>query len=117
LYPRLEKISVDYALMEKVPSVFAVAADIGWSDVGSWAVGYELNPKDGDRNVRPRRSLCFNAHGNIIVSPKKFVAAVGVQNLAIIDTEDALLVCALDRSQDVGKAVQEMERLKLRKLL
>ena len=117
LYPRLEKISVDYALMEKVPSVFAVAADIGWSDVGSWAVGYELNPKDGDRNVRPRRSLCFNAQGNIIVSPKKFVAAVGVHNLAIIDTEDALLVCALDRSQDVGKAVQEMERLKLRELL
>ena len=117
LYPRLEKISVDYALMEKVPSVFAVAADIGWSDVGSWAVAYELNPKDRDRNVRPRRSLCFNAQGNIIVSPKKFVAAVGVQNLAIIDTEDALLVCALDRSQDVGKAVQEMERLKLRELL
>ena len=117
LYPRLEKISVDYALMEKIPSVFAVAADIGWSDVGSWAVGYELNPKDRDRNVRPRRSLCFNAQGNIIVSPKKFVAAVGVQNLAIIDTEDALLVCALNRSQDVGKAVQEMERLKLRELL
>ena len=81
------------------------------------AVGYELNPKDRDRNVRPRRSLCFNARGNIIVSPKKFVAAVGVQNLAIIDTEDALLVCALNRSQDVGKAVQEMERLKLRELL
>ena len=117
LYPHLEKISVDYALMEKIPTVFAVAADIGWSDVGSWAVGYELNPKDRDRNVRPRRSLCFNARGNIIVSPKKFVAAVGVQNLAIIDTEDALLVCALDRSQDVGKAVQEMERLKLRELL
>src|SRR5437879_5424488 len=65
LYPRLEKISVDYALMEKVPSVFAVAADIGWSDVGSCAGGDERNPKDGDRNVRPRRSLCFNAQGNI----------------------------------------------------
>jgi mannose-1-phosphate guanylyltransferase len=117
LYPRLERISVDYALMEKIPNVFAVPADLGWSDVGSWTAAYELNPKDREGNVRPRRSLCLGSRGNIIVSPGKFVAAVGVQNLAIVNTEDALLVCALDRSQDVAKAVQEMERKKAEEFL
>jgi len=109
LYPRLEKISIDYALIEKIPDVFTVAVDMGWSDVGSWSVAYELNPKDRNGNVRPARSLCVDSHGNMIVSPDKFVVTVGVRDLAIIDTGDALLVSALGRSQDVGKAVKEME--------
>ena len=116
LYPRLEKISIDYALIEKIPDVYAVAADIGWSDVGSWAVAYELNRKDADGNVRPPRSLSFESRGNMIVSPRKFVITVDVQDLAIVETDDALLVCRLGRSQDVGKAVQEMERRGLKAL-
>ena len=117
LYPRLEKISVDYALMEKISEVYAVAADIGWSDVGSWAAAYELNPKDREMNVRPSRSLAMRAAGNLIVSSKKFVAAVGVRDLVIVETEDALLVSSLAHSQDVGKAVAEMERRGLKHLL
>lgn len=117
LFPRLEKISIDYALMEKIPDVYAVAADIGWSDVGSWAVAYELNPKDTHGNVRPARSLCLNSRGNIIVSPRKFVVTVDVENLVIVDTGDALLVASLGHSQDVGKAVQELEREGEEKLL
>lgn len=109
-FPKLEKISIDYAVMEKISNVFAVVADIGWSDIGSWAVAYELRPKDAEGNVRPRRSLCYDARGNLIVSPRKFVMTVGVEDLVIVETEDALLVCARDRSQDVGKAVQELER-------
>ena len=116
LYPRLEKISIDYALMEKIPDVYAVAADIGWSDVGSWAVAYELNRKDADGNVRPPRSLSLDSHGNMVVSPRKFVITVGVQDLVIVETDDALLVCRLGSSQDVGMAVQEMERRGLKAL-
>jgi mannose-1-phosphate guanylyltransferase len=109
LYPRLEKISVDFALMEKVSSVYAVAADIGWSDVGSWSVAYDLNPKDDHGNVRPRHTLCLDSQGNMIVSPRKFVVTVGVQRLIIVETDDALLVCAREHSQDVGKAVQKLD--------
>jgi len=109
LYPRLEKISVDFALMEKISGVYAVGADIGWSDVGSWSVAYDLNPKDGDGNVRPRHSFCLDSEGNMIVSPRKFVVTVGVQGLIIVETDDALLVCAREHSQDVGKAVQELD--------
>src|SRR5439155_16231664 len=110
LYPQLENISVDYALLEKIPDVFAVAADLGWSDVGSWSVAYELSARDGDDNVRPKRSLCLDSHGNMIISPNKLVVTVGVRDLVIVETDDALLVSALARSQDVGKAVKEMER-------
>jgi mannose-1-phosphate guanylyltransferase len=110
IFPRLEKISIDYAVMEKAPDVFVVAADIGWSDVGSWEVVYELQSKDSERNVRPRASLCLDARGNMIISPGKFVAAVGVRDLVIVETDDALLVAARERSQDVGKAVQELEK-------
>jgi len=109
LYPRLEKISIDFALMERVSGVYAVAADIGWSDVGSWSVAYDLNPKDGHGNVRPGHTLCLGSQGNMIVSPDKFVVTVGVQDLIIVETGDALLVCARKHSQDVGKAVQELD--------
>jgi mannose-1-phosphate guanylyltransferase len=110
LYPHLENISVDYALMEKISGVFVVPADIGWSDVGSWAVAYDLLPKDAERNVGPPDSLILGGAGNLIVSPRKLVAAVGVQNLVIIETDDALLVAARERSQDVGNVVQEIKK-------
>ena len=65
--------------MEKISDIHAVAADIGWNDVGSWAVVYELNKKDSDANVRPAHSLCLDSRGNMIVSKKKFVVTVGVR--------------------------------------
>jgi mannose-1-phosphate guanylyltransferase len=117
VFPRLEKISIDYALMEKISNVFVVAADIGWSDVGSWAVVYELQRKDAESNVSPRGSLCLDSQGNLVVSPRKFVVTVGVRDLVIVETDDALLVAARDRAQDVGKAVQELERRRIVRLL
>jgi len=102
--------------MEQIPDVYAISASIGWSDVGSWAVAHDLNPKDADRNVRPPRSLSLDSRANMVVSTK-FVVTVGVHDLVIVETDDALLVCQLRRSQDVGKAVQEMERRGLKALL
>jgi len=111
LYPTFQKISIDYALLEKIPNIYAVPADIGWNDVGSWAVAYELSNQDSEKNVRPSASLSLDSRGNMVISPKKFVVTVGVQDLIVVETDDALLVCARDGSQDVGKAVQELERL------
>jgi mannose-1-phosphate guanylyltransferase len=117
LFPKLEKISIDYALMEKVSNIYALPAAIGWNDVGSWAVVYELGNKDSEKNVRSSASLSLDSQGNMVVSPKKFVVTVGVQDLIVVETDDALLVCARDRSQDVGKAVQELNRLGRQDLL
>jgi len=110
IFPRLEKISIDYALMENITNCFVIEADIGWSDVGSWGVVHELQPKDGQGNVRPATSLSLDSSGNMILAPRKFVVTIGVQNLVIIETDDALLVVPRDRSQEVGKAVQELQR-------
>lgn len=110
LFPRFEKISIDYAIMEKISDIYAVSADIGWNDVGSWAVVYELRPKDQEANVRPERSLCLDSRGNMIVSRRKFVVTVGVQDLVIVETDDALLVSDRAHSQEVGKAVQALEK-------
>jgi mannose-1-phosphate guanylyltransferase len=117
LYPRLENISIDYALMEKVPEVYAVAADMGWSDVGSWAAAFDASPKDSEGNVRPAASLSIESRRNMIVSPSKFVATVGVDDLVVVETDDALLVCPRERSQDVGKLVRELERRGMQKLI
>jgi mannose-1-phosphate guanylyltransferase len=117
LFPQLEKISIDYAIMEKITDIYAVAADIGWNDVGSWAVVYDLSAKDDAMNVRPERSLCLDSRGNMIVAERSFVVTVGVQNLVIVEADDALLVCAREHSQEVGKAVQALEKAGLHKLL
>jgi len=117
LFPQLDKISIDYAIMEKISDIHAVSADIGWNDVGSWAVVYGLSAKDSEANVRPERSLCLDSRGNMIVAKRSFVVTVGVQDLVIVETDDALLVCPRDRSQDVGKAVQALEKGKLQELL
>lgn len=117
IYPTLEKISIDFALMQQISNVYGVSADIGWSDVGSWAVAYDLNPKDAQGNVMPRHAIALSSTRNMIVSPRKQVVTVGVHDLVIVETEDALLVCARDDSQNVGKAVQELERQGCRELL
>jgi mannose-1-phosphate guanylyltransferase len=97
--------------MEKISNIYALPADIGWNDVGSWAVVYELGNQDSEKNVRPSASLSLDSHGNMVVSPKKYVVTVGVQDLIVVETADALLVCARARSQEVAKAVQELDRL------
>jgi mannose-1-phosphate guanylyltransferase len=108
IYPKLEKISIDYAVAERADEVYAVAADLGWSDVGSWSEVYALRPKDAQGNVRPRHSLCLDAEGNLIVTDK-FVAAVGVRDLIIVETPDAILIADRNQAQEVGRAVGEME--------
>jgi mannose-1-phosphate guanylyltransferase len=117
LFPKFEKISIDFAIMEKISDIHAVAADIGWNDVGSWAVVYDLKKKDSEANVRPANSLCLDSRGNMIVSEKKFVVTVGVEDLVIVETDDALLVCPRNRSQDVGKTVQALENAGRKNLL
>jgi mannose-1-phosphate guanylyltransferase len=122
-YSSLENISVDYALLEPASRdprhtrVFVVPAEIGWSDIGSWAAVYELLAKRPGANVSTGSVLALDAAGNLIWSPSKFVAAVGVSNLVVVETSDALLVCSRDRAQDVGRVVKWLEQHGLQKLL
>ncbi len=123
IYPRLENISVDYAIMEPATleagpqRVFVIPAKVGWSDIGSWAAVYELLAPKLDANVSAGPYVALEASGNFFWSPSKLVAAVGVRDLVLVDTPDAILLCPRDRAQDVGKIVKWIEEQKLRKLL
>ncbi len=122
IYPTLENISVDYAILERAtgdggnPKVFVIPAEVGWSDIGSWAAVYELAKQSGD-NVFSGAGHAIDANGNFISSDGKFVAAIGVNDLIIVETADALLICPRDRAQDVGKLVKWLEDQKMKKLL
>jgi len=121
LYPKCENISVDYAILEPrsakgehLSNLYCLSAEFSWNDLGSWASLYEYQLEtrlrgDGDGNVSETEGhMAIDAANNYIFSPKKFVALVGVENLVIVDTEDALLIAHRDHSQDVGKIVKEL---------
>jgi mannose-1-phosphate guanylyltransferase len=100
-----------------VQRVFVLPAEIGWSDIGSWSAVYNLLTRKPAANVSSGRIAEFDASGNFFWSPDKLVAAVGVHNLVLVDTPDAILVCHHSRTQDVGKIVKWIEEQKLRHLL
>ena len=121
LYPKCENISVDYAILEPrsakgehLSNLYCLSAEFSWNDLGSWASLYEYQLEtrlrgDGDGNVSETEGhMAIDAANNYVFSPKKFVALVGVENLVIVDTEDALLIAHRDHSQDVGKIVKEL---------
>jgi mannose-1-phosphate guanylyltransferase len=121
LYPKCENISVDYAILEPrsakgehLSHLYCLPAEFSWNDLGSWSSLYDYQMEtrlrgDGDGNVAETDGhLSVDAQNNYIYSPRKFVALVGVENLVIVDTEDALLIAHRDHSQDVGKVVREL---------
>jgi mannose-1-phosphate guanylyltransferase len=121
VYPKCENISVDYAILEPrsakgehLSHLYCLPAEFSWNDLGSWASLYEYQLEsrlrgDSDGNVADTEGhLATDAANNYVYSPRKFVALVGVENLIVVDTEDALLIAHRDRSQDVGKIVREL---------
>jgi mannose-1-phosphate guanylyltransferase len=121
VYPKCENISVDYAVLEPrsakgehLSHLYCIRAEFSWNDLGSWASLYEYQMEtrmrgDADGNVTDSNGqMALDAVNNYIYSPHKFVALVGVKDLVIVDTEDALLIARRDHSQDVGKIVKEL---------
>lgn len=129
LYPRCENISIDYAVLEprsakgeQASNLFCLPADFGWNDLGSWAALYEFQAasknKDGSANVfNGDGSFTLDSARNYIHAPGKFVAAVGVSDLVVVETDDAILVTTREHSQDVGKIVKHLDEKKLSKLV
>jgi mannose-1-phosphate guanylyltransferase len=120
-YPKCENISVDYAVLEPrsakgehLSNLYCIPAEFSWNDLGSWASLYEYQLEtrmrgDAEGNVADTGGhITIEANDNYIFSPKKFVALVGVKNLVVVDTEDALLIAHRNHSQDVGKIVKEL---------
>jgi mannose-1-phosphate guanylyltransferase len=117
-FPHCENISIDYAVLEKARGVVGFATDdFGWNDVGSWNALYELLPRDGNANVIRGDALAHASSGNYIDAEGKLVALVGVRDLVIVDTPDALLIADRSRAQEVGDVVKQLEKQRRQDLL
>jgi mannose-1-phosphate guanylyltransferase/mannose-6-phosphate isomerase len=103
-------ISIDYAVMEKTKSAAMLPIDVGWNDVGSWSSLYEIAPRDKDDNHVHGQAVLEDTHGCYIHSDRSLVSTIGIENLVIVDTPDALLVADKSRAQDVGKIVTRLKQ-------
>jgi mannose-1-phosphate guanylyltransferase len=127
LYPKCENISVDYAVLEprsakgeQAGNIFCLPADFGWNDLGSWTALHEhhnakSSPAEGNL-INGSGVFVLNARGNYVHAPGKFVATVGVSDLVVVETDDALLITTRQHAQDVGKVVKHLDKKKLHKL-
>jgi mannose-1-phosphate guanylyltransferase len=128
LYPKCENISVDYAVLEprsakgeQDSNIFCLPADFGWSDLGSWTALHEHHtskstPAEGNL-IDASGTFVLNARGNYVHAPGKFVAAVGVSDVVVVETSDALLITTRQHAQDVGKIVKYLDEKKMNKLV
>jgi len=119
LYGRIESQSIDYGVMEKAEGVVVLPSSFGWSDVGSWSAVPEIMEAGTDGNIVMDESplVCLDSSGCLVRGGNKVVALVGVQDLIIVDTDDALLICPRDRAQDVKKVTEELKGRGLTELL
>ena len=125
VYPQCENISIDYAVLEPRSvkgemgsEIYCLPADFGWSDLGCWSALHEhvadCPPEElAQANVFDKTDpmrVEIDSHGNYVYAPGKVIALVGVSDLVIVETGDALLITTRDRSQDVGKVVAELKQ-------
>ena len=113
LYPTAQSISIDYGVMEKlaVGEVETVSGDFGWSDVGSFSALDAIAPRDEQGNAFLGPSVAIDARGNIFVGDdRRVITAIGVDDLVIVATDDAVLVMPKSRAQDVRQVVDALER-------
>ncbi len=104
-FSKCKDISIDYAVMEKTDASWCVPLDCGWSDLGSWQSLWENSEKDQDENASFGDVLLFDCKNSLFHSERKLIAGVGLEGIAVIDTDDATLVVNLKQTQDVKKVV------------
>ncbi|HEY4120303.1 MAG TPA: mannose-1-phosphate guanylyltransferase [Byssovorax sp.] len=114
-FARAPSVSLDVGVLEKLDEIAVVPGDFGWNDVGSWQTAWELAPKDAADNAASPSSVLVDARGNLVVDRRttpgeKTIALVGVEGLAVVVTDDAVLVLPRDRAQDVRAAVDVLKK-------
>lgn len=109
VYPSIRSVSIDYGIMEKSSDIEVVPGEFGWNDVGSWDMLGVLHQSDSDGNIKVGNTLAIDTKDSIIYSSGKLVATVGVDDVIIVETPDAIMVCSKDRAQDVKKIVDELK--------
>jgi mannose-1-phosphate guanylyltransferase len=118
IFKKLKSISIDYGILEKSKNLIMIEGKFFWSDLGSWDSLYEILPKDRDKNILLSDSDCIRLDSsNTLVcsyNPRHLIAGIGLKNLIIVDTSDALLVCKKDRAQDIKNLVRLLRKRRKR---
>ncbi len=109
LWPNVPNETIDYGIMEGADDIAVVPINVGWNDVGSWSAIFDVMDRSAaDNAVRDGEHIAINTT-NTLVQSKKLIATIGVDNLVIIDTDDALLICAKDQAQNVKQVVDQLK--------
>jgi len=111
-YSKLESMSIDYGVMEKAKNVYVVPGDFGWDDVGSWTSIERLYEKDENGNVIRGNVIAVDTKKCIITGGEKLIATLGIEDVIIVDTDDALLICSKDKVQNVKEILKELKERK-----
>jgi mannose-1-phosphate guanylyltransferase len=117
LFNKLEGQSIDYGVMEKAGNIHMLPCDNFWSDVGSWAALPEVIDQDASGNVTNGDVLVVESNGCILHSEKRLLACVGLQDLVVVETPEAVLVCPVREAQRVKQVVEELRRRKRKDVL
>jgi mannose-1-phosphate guanylyltransferase len=109
VWPQVENETIDYGIMERAEDVAVIPVDIGWSDVGSWATLFELLPADAEGNVVVGQHVGLDTKGCLLHGSRRLIATIGLEDMIVVDTEDALLVCPKGRAQEVRDLVRKLK--------
>jgi len=109
VWPQVANETIDYGIMERAEDVAVIPVDIGWSDVGDWTALSELLPADEEGNVVVGQHVGLDTRGCLIHGSRRLVATIGLEDMIVVDTEDALLVCPKERAQEVKDLVKKLK--------
>ncbi|WP_407424941.1 mannose-1-phosphate guanylyltransferase [Treponema sp.] len=110
IYPKIESISIDYGIMEKSDNVYVVPGEFGWNDVGSFDMMGVLHKSDSDGNIKIGDQINVDTKNCITYSSGRLIATIGLENIVVVETEDAVLVCDKSKVQDVKKVVEQLKK-------
>ncbi|MGC2062685.1 MAG: mannose-1-phosphate guanylyltransferase/mannose-6-phosphate isomerase [Thermodesulfovibrionales bacterium] len=110
VFKKLSRVSIDYGIMEHASKVAVLPADMGWSDVGSWRALDEILESDPAGNIISGNVIDLDSKDSVIYGGKRLVATIGLNNMVVVDTPDATLICSKERTQDVKKVVDALKQ-------
>jgi len=117
-YAKLENISIDYGLLEKMNDMLVIPTDMAWADIGSWRSLKIILSKAKQANVTNTRNVSIDSKNNLFYSSNnKLIATIGVEGMAVVETDDVIFLCPMDRSQDIKKLLTQIKKKKLDKYL
>lgn len=117
MYRQMRSVSVDYGIMEKANNVYVVEGTFGWSDVGTWDELYRLSMKDAKNNVIEGDVIAINSTNCLVSSSEKFIGIIGVEDLIVIDSEHAIVICKRGEAHNVKQLVDFMRRKQINRHL